>query len=89
MHPPSSCLYLGAFTLLLDLVYSSPALVDRAGDLKEPVVVVKQTPFFLSTLVCSNTALTFGDTTINVTAVPTLLVTSFNAVATSTVTPGG
>lgn len=87
MHQPSRWLPIAGISLSLDLAFASPALRDCPEDL-QPVVMVEQTPIYLSTLVCADTALTFGATTINVTAAPTLLFTSFDATVTSTITPG-
>lgn len=84
-YSPFSYLSLAGFMLLLDLASASPAPRDCQEDLP-PVVIIDRTPIFISTLVCSDTALTFGTTRINVTSAPTLLVTSFDVVATSTST---
>ncbi|RBR21055.1 hypothetical protein FVER53590_10554 [Fusarium verticillioides] len=79
---------------LRSLFITGVALLDLAAALKgcpvepHPVILVEETPIVLSTLVCSDTALTFGSITINVTSAPTLLVTSFNAITTSTLHDG-
>jgi hypothetical protein len=79
---------------LRSLFITGVALLDLAAALKDylvephPVILVEETPIVLSTLVCYDTALTFGTITINVTSAPTLLVTSFDAITTSTLHAG-
>lgn len=79
---------------LRSLFNTGVALLDLAAALKgcpvepHPVILVEETPIVLSTLVCSDTALTFGSITIDVTSAPTLLITSFNAITTSTLHDG-